>query len=148
MHRRLVIWLAVLALASGCSESPNEIDEFGFPNSFDKRLYLAARLDGLESYCNILEYLYASPDSDPHVVLEIEQLIAKRILLARAVSPDDLDDDTVSGLLAVLSVAENQQFGIALNSPLILDPSIEHLRQIQTELIARQDYLRLHRSID
>ncbi len=148
MHRRLVILVVIVALSSGCSESPSELDDLGLPNSFDKSLYLAARFDGLESYCSLLEYLYASPTSDPRVVLEIEQLIAKKILLVRIVSPEDLNEDAVSGLLAVLSVAENQQFGNALNRPLILNPSIEHLRKAQTELIARQSYLRSHRSVD
>ena len=136
--------LVFFALMSGCSEPSGVMGEIELPKSFDRHEYLAKHFEHLESYCKLLEYLYSLPDPDPQVVSEIERLILSKIPLAQTVSLDasDLDLDSVRALVAVLRVAENDRFGDAVGGPKVLDPAVEYLTEIQTDLEERREYLR------
>ena len=133
----VVIWMA------GCSRPSGEMGDVELPRSFDRAEYLAKHFEHLDNYCELLEHLYAEPDSDSHVIAEVERLVSSKILLARAISMDasELDRDSVRALLSVLDLAENERFGDELSLPLVLDPSVEYLRSIRADLEARIEYL-------
>ena len=132
-----VVWLA------GCSQPTGEMGDIELPDSIGRAEYLAKHFEHLNSYCELLEHLYAEPRSDPHVIVEIERLVSSKILLARAISLDatELDRDSVRALLSVLDLSENERFGDELSLPLVLDPSVEYLRSIRADLEARREYL-------
>ena len=135
--------LAILLLVSGCSKPSGAVGEIELPKSFDRQVYLTKHFEHLETYCGILERLYAQPNSDDYVVSEIERLILSKILLVQAVSldADDLDIDSVRSLIAVLRLAKYEEFGDALDKGAVLNPSIEYLRSIKASLRKRQEYL-------
>ena len=129
---------------AGCSQPSGEIGDVDLPRSFDRAEYLAKHFGHLDDYCELLEHLYAEPDSDLHVIAEVERLVSSKILLARTISMDasELDRGSVRALLKVLDLAENDRFGVELSLPLILDPSVEYLQLIRGALEERQEYLR------
>jgi hypothetical protein len=141
---QLTTGLAVLALFLGCSEPSGVMGEIEPPQSFDRQAYLTKHFEHLESYCELLEHLYSQSDPDAYVVSELERLIFSKILLAQAVSLDaaDLDRDSVSALIAVLRFAKSESFGDAFDKPMILSPSIDYLRSIESDLREREEYLR------
>lgn len=141
----LTIVLTFSFLMAGCSQPSGEMGEVELPNSFDRPGYLAKHFEHLEKYCDLLEHLYTQPDSDSHVIAEIEKLVSSKIVLARAtsLSPSDLDRESVTALLSVLDLAENDRFGDESGLSLVLDPSVEYLRSIQAGLEARREHLGL-----
>ena len=134
-----------IILATSCSaETSPVMGELELPDSFSRQDYLAKHFEQLESYCELLEYLYASTDADEHITSEIERLITGKILLAQATSldPNDLDRQSVRALIAVLRVAENEKFGKAWGKGTVIGPAIEYLRSIEESLEERLRYLR------
>ena len=143
------VFLALAAVV-GCSKPTGVAGDVDFPRSFDRATYIAARLDGLEKHCELLEHLYRTPSPDTFVVAEIERLVGLQTLLIYAVQPDVgiLIGKDVSALLAVIEISENENFGVALGLPLVLDPNIEYLRTIKPELEARRDLIRSQWRVD
>ncbi len=146
MHRKLVLCLTIVLLASSCSKPSEKHGESELPESFDRSTFLSLHFSDLEDYCDLLEHLYSTPNSDTKVISEIERLIAKKTLLLRAIDLDvsELDSESTRGLLAVLRIAEVDVFGRAFDQPLLLRPNIDSLRKIHSRLEERQQYLQSH----
>lgn len=139
----LAIAFALILFTPGCSQPSGEMGDVALPGSFDKSEYLAKHFEHLGSYCELLEYLYSKPDSDPKVISDVERLVSAKILIVKATTTDvsELDFDSVRALLAVLNLAENERFGDEMNLPLVLNPSVEYLRSIHADLEKRREYL-------
>ena len=118
--------------------------EIELPDTFDRQAYLSKHFEQLETWCEILEHLYAEANPDKYVVREIERLVASKLLLVQATDLDleELNRDSVNALISVLRLSQNEEFGNEWGGPAGLRATAAYVIAMQAEIYARQDSLK------
>jgi hypothetical protein len=133
----LLILVALLTLLAGCEET-GELSE-----SDREVLINSADADDLLSYCEILEILYAEPESDQRVIEKMENFVFKNVypfVLAEA-KIDELGLDQMDAIEAFLRLSENSEFA-RTKHPEFFRMYIEYLSAIEPEFDSRREWIR------